>query len=201
MQFRNPTNGYIENKSMPWLWTLLFGGFYFIATGLWAPLLIWLLLAAAFGFAIGQAAIVLVIVMNVIFAVLAPGLIRSAFLRKGWVEISENSAIGVPMPTRASNGGSAADLLAGSPETRKCPYCAEFIKAEAILCRFCGKNVPPIAPSTELAKATNDAMASISDEDLMETYGITFDGERYHYHQFRYEKLQDAIAYAKLQAK
>ncbi len=35
----------------------------------------------------------------------------------------------------------------------------------------------------------------VSEQDL---YGITFDGEKYHYQQYRYDKLADAIAYAKL---
>jgi hypothetical protein len=38
-----------------------------------------------------------------------------------------------------------------------------------------------------------------ADVELMEKYSITFDGERYAYKDYRYDRLNDAINYAKLQ--
>lgn len=35
----------------------------------------------------------------------------------------------------------AADIVVDDEPTKKCPYCAETIKAAAKVCRFCGRNV------------------------------------------------------------
>ncbi|EXI76483.1 MAG: hypothetical protein AW07_00431 [Candidatus Accumulibacter sp. SK-11] len=40
----------------------------------------------------------------------------------------------------------------------------------------------------------------LTDEQEMEEHDITFDGERYAYGEYRYDKLSDAVRYAKLQA-
>jgi DNA-directed RNA polymerase subunit RPC12/RpoP len=74
-------------------------------------------------------------------------------------------------------------------EERECPWCAETILAAAKICKHCGKEVPPL-PSSNKGVGT--------DVERMKEYGITFDGERYAYGNYKYDKLSDAVSYAKV---
>jgi hypothetical protein len=41
------------------------------------------------------------------------------------------------------------------PDTKKCPYCAEIIRYEAIVCRHCGRDLPPTSTSAIEAEKQN----------------------------------------------
>jgi len=38
------------------------------------------------------------------------------------------------------------------PQDRVCPFCAETVKAAAIVCRFCGRDLPALPPPPEPEK-------------------------------------------------
>lgn len=44
----------------------------------------------------------------------------------------------------------------------------------------------------------NPEAAPTSPDDLMRQYGVSFDGEKYQYGEYHYDKLADAVNYAKL---
>jgi len=77
LRFRNPSNGYTEKVSgFAWLWTLLFGGFYFAVKGVWTHAIVGLLIVApTFG------------ISWLVYPFFARSIMRTHYLRKGWIEV------------------------------------------------------------------------------------------------------------------
>ncbi|RLF37047.1 MAG: hypothetical protein DRN03_02930 [Thermoplasmata archaeon] len=67
----------------------------------------------------------------------------------GWINIGIISSI---------IGSTLAILAKGLPEgdTKRCPFCAEIIKAEARVCRYCGRELPEEAALEEATEASEE---------------------------------------------
>jgi hypothetical protein len=90
MQFKNPQNDYVETSSVPLLWALLFGPLYFVFKGAYRHFVIFALLAIPISIFIHP---VLVMFIWIVYAFLAPSIIQSSYLRRGWVEIKPDPNI------------------------------------------------------------------------------------------------------------
>lgn len=90
--------------------------------------------------------------------------------------------------------GTIEAVTQDSRPARDCPFCAERILAAAKVCRFCGREVDP---STEQAGRKAPSPDPTAEE--LAALGISFDGSHYRFQSYRYERAQDAVAYAKRQ--
>lgn len=86
MVFENPANGHREEISeLSWLWVLLFGALYLVVKGLVLHAVVWFVVGAIAIMVFGPAGVLVVAAMSVIYAISVQSLLRSSYLRKGWV--------------------------------------------------------------------------------------------------------------------
>jgi len=78
MRFKNPANGYVEEVNNAPLWCLLFGCIYLAVKGVWTHAVAAALLAF-FSYGISW----------LIYPFFANQIIRTNYLRRGWVELPD----------------------------------------------------------------------------------------------------------------
>lgn len=67
--------------------------------------------------------------------------------------------IGILLLAMGEDAEGVVESKVSSGLSKKCPFCAETIKVEAIVCRYCGKDLPHSAAVDE-NKRTEDFIAS-----------------------------------------
>lgn len=104
----------------------------------------------------------------------------------------------VKTPSTPTQSDTSASPNAGN---RKCPFCAEFVKAEAVICRFCQKELPPLPPPepSQTVQAINDLVCppnmpiAIWRENVMKAHDIQMEGESYVWNDTRYASFNSVI--------
>lgn len=61
--------------------------------------------------------------------------------------------------------------------TRKCPFCAESVKRDAIVCRFCGRDLPPLDPDETVISDTELNDLTYRQQRVLDEYGYLLSRE------------------------
>lgn len=74
---------------------------------------------------------------------------------------------------------------------RQCPACAEVVKVEAVVCRFCQRDLPTVEVVPKTREQEDEEMLI-----LMDKHGIYFDGFKYHYKDQSFSSFKAALEMA-----
>ncbi|WP_158592196.1 DUF2628 domain-containing protein [Noviherbaspirillum sedimenti] len=134
--FENPANKHREEvDSGASIAVFFFGVLYLAIKGLWGHVFIWLVIVVPMTIATGGPGLILFLPLaSIIYAAIIQGIVSNSYLKKGWMELHEVENVGPDLVTDTFMNRSVAPT---KPEMKRCPFCAEDVKYEAVKCKHC----------------------------------------------------------------
>lgn len=109
---------------------------------------------------------------GLIFGFAGNGLLRAALEKQGYSKVQDLEAQSPEDALAKSSDAQVTSLQASAdkgPLNRSCPYCAETIKSEAKICRFCQRDLPAHSNSTNVVRPT---LQTLPDESAPDTSSV-----------------------------
>lgn len=154
--FENPANGYKEEVGFgSVIGVFFFGAIYLAIKGLWRHVFLWLIVVVGFAMMTGgPGALIAAPAAGFVYAFVIRDILANDYLAKGWRELksvfelraekAQRMALDAQgAPWRAFDSPKSPEL----PEVKKCPFCAEEVKYEAIKCKHCHSDLTTVDAS------------------------------------------------------